>query len=209
MANIGAEGERRLGHESLIERNALGVLAKLLENAAETVDERFLAQAGAINLRNFYVYWGGRFILEKSVAEQSSLPFNAKKVIDKAMERSPMPMLVGARGEDYRLSAVALSELEVSNGNSKWIVRPSADYMERILKKMGVLPLDNSRGNLISRESEAFQYEEWGNKKYINLPMGEKEDPRGIMAKIFLAPERSIILSITSSALERMIFSKK
>lgn len=143
-------GERaKLEFEQKEKEDPLRQIERALEMAAETPEEKLLAQAGVKRLEEFRSGWGEMLKREELRAKNAGTSIRIEEVVGKARWNNTTPTFVDARtygpghGIDDFPSVRVLDRLVTGEGKGERI-DPSPAFRERVLKGMGVLEPDQT-----------------------------------------------------------------
>ncbi|HUS60304.1 MAG TPA: hypothetical protein VMX76_02905 [Nevskiaceae bacterium] len=139
-------------------------IEQVLEETAETQEEKALAQAGMERLEAFRSGWADMIRRARQEAEYAGKPFDIREVVGKARWRNdPTPTFVDARVpgpgnwiEDY--PGVTFLNILVT-GDEQERIKPSDAFRERVLKRLGALKPDQKLSDLklLPPDKEGFR----------------------------------------------------
>ena len=115
-------------------------IVKVLEKAAETLDEKRLAQAGIQRLEEFRSGWA------KMIQEESDI-IKIKEIVRAAGRNNRPSMPVNSRtyGPDNLIEdfpSVVILGVLMTDGDKGEKIEPSVEFMERVLRGLGALESD-------------------------------------------------------------------
>lgn len=148
-ASVKAGERAKLEFEQKEKEDPLRQIARVLEESAETSDEKLLAQQGVESLERFRSGWKALLQREELKTKHEEATFDVRRTVGEARAHNMTPSFVDTRAygpghglEDF--PSVRILDFLFTGEDNKTRIEPTNTFKERILRELGVLEGDQT-----------------------------------------------------------------